>query len=52
MSSYLWGVLGDALGRRPVIVSALLADAACTLCSTLAQSYAAFAFFRFLSGFL
>ncbi|KAK3917676.1 Synaptic vesicle glycoprotein 2B [Frankliniella fusca] len=52
VSSYVWGVLGDALGRRPVIVFALLVDAACTLCSTLAQSYAAFAFFRFLSGFL
>ncbi|XP_026289661.1 synaptic vesicle glycoprotein 2C-like [Frankliniella occidentalis] len=52
VSSYVWGVLGDALGRRPVIVFALLADAAGTLCSTLSQSYASFAFFRFLSGFL
>ncbi|XP_026283260.1 synaptic vesicle glycoprotein 2B-like isoform X2 [Frankliniella occidentalis] len=51
-SSYVWGVLGDVLGRRPVIVFALLADAASTLCSTFVQSYAAFAFFRCLSGFL
>lgn len=52
VSSYIWGILGDALGRRPVMVFALVADAACTLCSTLSQSYASFAVFRFLSGSL
>lgn len=51
-SSYVWGILGDALGRRPIMVFALVADAVCTLCSTLARSYAAFAVFRFLSGAL
>ncbi|XP_034242656.1 solute carrier family 22 member 11-like isoform X2 [Thrips palmi] len=52
VSSYVWGILGDALGRRPVMVFALVADALCTLCSTLSQSYASFAAFRFVSGAL
>ncbi|KAK3914376.1 Synaptic vesicle glycoprotein 2B [Frankliniella fusca] len=52
-SAFVWGVLGDAWGRKPVIVSALLADAAATLCSALfARSYATLATFRFLNGFL
>lgn len=52
VSSYVWGILGDALGRRPVMVFALVADAIVTLLSTFSTSYGVFAFFRFVNGAL
>ena len=46
----LWGLLSDRLGRRPVIIVALLGVAACTIAGAFATRYWMLAALRLLTG--
>lgn len=51
-SAFFWGILADHVGRKKVLVVSLLLDGILTLISSLSQTFAVFAAFRFLSGFM
>ena len=46
----MWGSLGDSIGRRNILISAMLVNAAAGAVSSLSQSYAIFLVLRFISG--
>jgi DHA1 family multidrug resistance protein-like MFS transporter len=48
----LWGILGDRLGRKPMIVRAMLGLSLANVLMGFAQSAPQFVFFRLLQGFL
>lgn len=52
ISAHIWGFLSDSCGRKSVIVPTLILSFIATVLSSLATSYTALVFFRFLAGFL
>jgi len=50
IGGYVWGSLGDSIGRRNILISAMLVNAAAGAVSSLSQSYAVFLVLRFISG--
>ncbi|XP_065572428.1 synaptic vesicle glycoprotein 2C-like isoform X1 [Artemia franciscana] len=50
VGGYLWGSLGDALGRRGVLMAAMFVNALFGAISSLSQDFGTFLTFRFLSG--
>lgn len=48
----LWGILGDRLGRKPMIVRAMLGLSLANILMGFAQSAPQFVFFRLFQGFL
>jgi len=50
IGGYIWGGLGDAVGRRTMLVTALLFNAFFGLLSSVMQTYLPFLLCRFLSG--
>lgn len=51
-SAHIWGFLSDSRGRKSVIVPTLILSFIATVLSSLATSFTALVFFRFLAGFL
>jgi hypothetical protein len=51
-SAFLWGFLGDVLGRKKLLVCGYLLDGLCNICCALSQSYAAILVFKFAGGFM
>eukprot|EP00092_Neocalanus_flemingeri_P032628 GFUD01035489.1.p1 GENE.GFUD01035489.1~~GFUD01035489.1.p1 ORF type:complete len:574 (-),score=164.16 GFUD01035489.1:136-1857(-) len=50
IGGYIWGSLGDTLGRRIVLINAMLVNAAAGFFSSFSQGYYIFLVLRFLSG--
>lgn len=50
IGGYVWGSLGDTLGRRVVLMNAMIVNAAAGFLSSFSQEYYVFLFLRFLSG--
>ncbi|XP_012270503.1 synaptic vesicle glycoprotein 2B isoform X2 [Orussus abietinus] len=51
LSAIVWGVLGDAYGRKNILVGTLLADSAVNLVASFSQSFKVLLIFRVISGF-
>ena len=47
---YIWGTLGDVLGRKRILISALLFNALFAILCGISQSFYSLMIFRFLSG--
>ena len=47
---YVWGSLGDTLGRRKVLINAMLVNAIAGFLSSLSQEFYFFLLLRFISG--
>ena len=50
IGGYVWGSLGDTLGRRVVLMNAMVVNASAGFLSSLCQEYYFFLFLRFVSG--
>jgi len=50
LGGYIWGSLADTLGRRKVLINAMLVNAIAGFMSSFSQDYFFFMVFRFLSG--
>jgi len=50
IGGYVWGSLGDTLGRRVVLINAMLVNAAAGFISSFSQDYYVFLALRFVSG--
>jgi len=50
LGGYVWGSLGDTLGRRVVLMNAMFVNAAAGFLSSFSQDYYFFLLLRFLSG--
>ena len=50
IGGYLWGGLGDSLGRRGVLMVSMTVNAIFGMLSSLAMSFPTFLVLRFLSG--
>lgn len=50
IGGYIWGSLGDSLGRRVVLINAMFLNAAAGLLSSLSQGFYVFLVLRFISG--
>ena len=50
IGGYVWGSLGDSLGRRRVLINAMLVNAVAGLLSSFSQEFPSFLLMRFLSG--
>jgi len=50
IGGYIWGSLADTLGRRTVLINAMLVNAGAGLVSSFSQGFYSFLFLRFLSG--
>merc|ERR550519_3156761 len=50
IGGYIWGSLGDSIGRRNILITAMLVNAAAGAVSSLSQTYAVFILLRFISG--
>ena len=51
-SAFLWGFIGDVLGRKKILVYGLLIDGILNILSGLSQSFWQLAVFKFMSGFM
>jgi putative MFS transporter len=51
LGGYLWGVMGDKLGRKSCLFASILTYSLATLSCSLVQSVDHYAFARFLAGF-
>ena len=50
IGGYVWGSLGDTLGRRTVLINAMVVNTVAGLLSSLSQDFYLFMLLRFLSG--
>ena len=50
IGGYVWGSLGDTLGRRRVLINAMLVNAVAGILSSFSQEFYFFMIFRFISG--
>jgi len=50
IGGYMWGSIGDTLGRKSCLINSLLVAAIAGACSSLAQEFYAFLVLRFISG--
>jgi len=50
IGGYVWGALGDTLGRRNCLIAAMLINAIAGACSSFAQEFYLFLFMRLISG--
>jgi len=50
IGGYVWGSLGDSIGRRNVLINAMVVNAVAGIGSSFAQEFYLFLFMRFLSG--
>ena len=50
IGGYVWGSLGDTLGRKRVLVNAMLVNTAAGFLSSFSQDFYFFMLFRFISG--
>ncbi|XP_051169662.1 synaptic vesicle glycoprotein 2C-like [Leptopilina boulardi] len=51
-SAFLWGFLGDVLGRKKILIYCLLTDGILNLMTGVSQSFLVLVFFKFMSGFV
>jgi len=50
LGGYVWGSLGDTIGRRAVLINAMVVNAVAGLLSSFSQTFHTFLFLRFVSG--
>jgi len=50
IGGFVWGTLGDTLGRRKVLINAMLVNALAGIASSFAQEFYLFIILRFISG--
>jgi len=50
LGGYVWGSLGDTIGRRKVLMNAMIVNAAAGFLSSFSQDYYFFLLLRFISG--
>ena len=50
IGGYVWGTLGDSMGRKKILINAMFVNAICGFASSLAQEKITFFILRFLSG--
>ena len=50
VGGYIWGGLGDSLGRKKTLIAAMIINAVCGFASSFATSKELFFGFRFFSG--
>ena len=50
IGGYVWGSLGDIIGRRNILINAMLVNAIAVFASSFSQDYYVFLVLRFISG--
>ena len=50
LGGYVWGSLGDTIGRRRVLMNAMIVNAVAGFISSFSQDYYFFLLLRFISG--